>query len=245
MLSSGQPYRSSPQHEAGKGLVRPGKVTPKDSKVDEEQAGRDNEEAHTEYEAMLHALLVVAKEVCCDEPGASEGCVAARNRCSHYAEDGKHSSGCTQPTYANLLDDNSGIAQSGKLLVSRCSFRSGQGAGELYGSSSPDEGHNTFRNHGSVEDGTSEALACHATCHEWALGSVEAAYRATGYGDTEQWEDGQSLRVVRHERSVRNLRHPAILRIDAPADAYSHQQEGKAKQRINLADELVDGQQGG
>ena len=53
----GEPHRSRPQHNAGKGLIGPGKVAPEDREIDEEQACRDGKKRQTKHKALADALL--------------------------------------------------------------------------------------------------------------------------------------------------------------------------------------------
>ena len=185
------------------------------------------------------------KEVGSDETRTAEGGVAARDGGCHHAKDGQHRAYGAHPACADLLHHNGWIAQRSQLLVGRDSLRPGQRAGELHGSRCPDEGHDALRYHCSVEDGATQTFMGQASGHERALGSVEAADGTARYRDAQHWEDGQSLRVMAHEVGIRQLGHPTLLRVNPPADADGHQQQGQSEDGIDAPDEFVDGQQSG
>ena len=72
---------------------------------------------------------------------------------------------------------------------------------------------------------------------------METADGSTCDGDTEEGEDGQSLRVVADEGSVGEFRNPTLLRKDAENYTDGHDEQGSAEERIKASDERVDGQQ--
>ena len=104
VTSPGQPYSSSPKHEAGKRLIGPCKVAPKHIEVDKEEARRDGKERQAKHESLPDVLLVDVKEVGCNESGTSECRIATRDGRCNNAKNGKNSAYRTHPTYmlANL-----------------------------------------------------------------------------------------------------------------------------------------------
>ena len=73
---------------------------------------------------------------------------------------------------------------------------------------------------------------------------METADGTTGDGDAEHGEHGDVLGMMPRQ-PVGEFRHPSLMGEDADADAHGHHQQGKAENRIDAPNELVDGEDGG
>ena len=128
--------------------------------------------------------------------------------------------------------------------------------------SGPDECHNTLGNHGAVEHRPGQTLALQATRHQGALRSMETADGTTGYRDEQAREPGILLQITSHTQgvlTVHDLRARPLCHVthvpqlgqvrhlhkQSHEQSCSHHQQCNGKQRIDPADDFVDGQQCG
>ena len=126
----------------------------------------------------------------------------------------------------------------------------------------PDERHDALGNHRAIEHRAGQALALEAARHQGALRGMETADGTTSDRDEHAGEDGilvQECGNAQHVLAVNDLagsplRHVAhvpqfgqVRHLDQQAHQQSgrHHQQGDGKQRIDTADDLVDGQQRG
>ena len=88
-------------------------------------------------------------------------------------------------------------------------------------------------------------LALHAAGHQGTLGGVEAGDSAAGHGDEHEAPHGSSLGMHGTE-VIPDLRN-GVLRLDKDAHGHAdgHDDQANAEQRIDLADNLVNGNKGG
>ena len=112
---------------------------------------------------------------------------------------------------------------------------------------SPYQRYDTLGNHGSVEDGTTHLLALQAARHQWALCSVETGDGTTGNGDKQGGEDVVFPRVglccSPHVIEVRpQLGHRRPVQEEPYHQCCRHEQQREGEERIDFADNLVDGQ---
>ena len=111
---------------------------------------------------------------------------------------------------------------------------------------SPDKGHDAFGNHGSVEYGTSMALARHAACHQRALRGMKTADSPARDTDKHNGKYRQRRSVgMGILQSVPYFRQCRMLHVEHNQNAHRHKQQRNGKQRIYLADNLIHRQQGG
>ena len=106
----------------------------------------------------------------------------------------------------------------------------------------PHEGDDALGDHGTVEHEVTLALTLEAAGHQRGLGGMEAGNRAAGHGDEHEGPDGQSLRV---QVTQRDLRDRIAARYDPAEDTRRHDDQHRAEHRVELADDLVYGQQRG
>ena len=113
---------------------------------------------------------------------------------------------------------------------------------ERAGSGSPDQGEDTFGDHGAVEDPASLALTRQATGHDRRLRAVETRNSAASDAHKHHREDRQPVRlaVVQAVGELRHLR--AVPAQHNDHDTYAHEQQHSAEDGIEPANELVHGQ---
>src|SRR5699024_6673280 len=106
-------------------------------------------------------------------------------------------------------------------------------------------GDDALADHGAVEHHVALALGLHAAGHQGRLGGVEAGNGAAGHGDEHEAPDrlAGGLHVIEVGPQLGDL----VGRVghDAKAHAHGHDDEADAKDGVDLADDLVDGQEGG
>ena len=88
------------------------------------------------------------------------------------------------------------------------------------------------------------ALAFHAAGHHGRLRGVEAADCAAGDGDEEQRPDGEARGIGVHEKVGVGQDRP-VTEQKRPGQPEGHDQQEDGKERIDAADDGVDGQDGG
>ena len=120
---------------------------------------------------------------------------------------------------------------------------------EIRSHSRPDEGDGTFGDHGSVKNRAAELLVLKTACHEGALGGMETADGAAGYGYEQAREDGLSLQQPRSfsqvPETVPKLRDGGPFDEQAHRKGYRHENERKSEDRIEPPYYLVYRQEGG
>ena len=105
----------------------------------------------------------------------------------------------------------------------------------------PDQGNNTFRNHGTEEDRPAVFLILDTTRHQRALCRMETGDSPAGDTHEHDREDRQMAGIgIRH--SVRNLGQRRMMDKQHDQDTDRHKQQSTCKQRIDLADNLIDRQ---
>ena len=128
---------------------------------------------------------------------------------------------------------------------------------EIHRHRSPDQGNDTLGNHRTIEDGTPHLLVLHTSSHQRTLGSMKTTDSATGNGNKETWEE----RTLLHERLRAQPRRVLVeigrsqitpqLRQGRPLHEQSyhqrsrHEKQREGKERIYLANNLIDRQQRG
>ena len=116
---------------------------------------------------------------------------------------------------------------------------------EIGSYSGPDQGYDAFRDHCSVEDRTSMTFTAHAACHQRALSCMKTGNGSTGNCDEHHREDGARLRLrMGILQSVPQFGQRRVVYIEHHQDTHRHEDKGHGEKRVNLADNLVDRQQG-
>ena len=256
LSTTAEPYGSGPEEAGGEGLVGPGEVAPQDVEIHEDEGCRDGEEGQGDNQAAPHLLLTEMKDVGDDEAGGAVGGVAAGDGCCHDTENGEDSADAAHPGLADQVDEERGVGavaagvEDGRegvvgFLADIVTRRHGLSGGELDGGGSPYHGDDALGDHGAVEDDASATLILQTARHEGRLRGMKAADGTAGDGDAEEGEDREALGVMGEEGRVGDLRHPTILCEEAEAHADGHDEQGGAEERVEAADEGVDGQQCG
>ena len=134
-----------------------------------------------------------------DETGTAEGRIATGDGRCHNTKDGQDATHDAKPARADFLYNvrsreilNQGLAISGIVLVKECLYTlrvdhltPAAIVEEIAGHGSPDEGDNTFGDHGAVENGAAHLLRLQATGHERTLSAMETTDGTAGDGDEE------------------------------------------------------------
>ena len=114
---------------------------------------------------------------------------------------------------------------------------------EHSGGSSPHKSHNALGDHSTIEHGAGKLFVANAASHKRRLRGMEAADCSTSDGYEEHREDGS--RIIFCTKAIPHLGQVGALHIEHYHNAYSHKEQRSGKNRINLADNLVDGEHGG
>ena len=200
------------------------------------------QQRHTEHQTVLVALLVHLEPVGQSQTGAAE-CGIARG--DGAGDDAQHSQDHADAAHGLGAD----IVDGGGLTVGQRSLQTGaQTVGDFVdgaAGSGPDQSDDALTDHGAVEYHVALTLRLHAAGHQGRLGRVETRDRAAGHRDEHKAPDGLAggLHVVEVGPQLRNY----IVGIDkdADADAHSHDDQADAKDGVDFADDLIDGQEGG
>ena len=184
-----------------------------------------------------------------DEVGNDESCrtesgVATGNGRCHYSQQGQNTSGNAQPLVTHLINNRGRVANgcgtSCYLFITRRRLV----VEEIHGHRSPNQSHDTFSNHSTIEDRTAHLLARDAACHQRTLRSVETADGATGNGD-EQCGENAGRRQGLYRQAFPNLGQVRHLHKQHHHQRCCHKEQREGKERIYLADNLVDRQHRG
>lgn len=177
----------------------------------------------------------------------AERCVAACYRGSYHAEHSKHTAHNAEPILADKIhNDGRRRMQSvshgaANLGISR--LRSV--VEEPHRHRSPNERHESFRNHCAVEDRSAFAFRRKTASHKRTLRGVETADSAAGDGDEQTREDivGERSRVcslahIAHTVPQLGQRRPFYEQHSH--QSHSHEQQREREERVYLAYDLVD-----
>ena len=214
-------------------------------------------------------MLLHLHEVCHDEAGRTEGRVATGDGSSHNTQQSQDATCNAKPAVAHLFHHGGSIEVLHQRLSTVCLRDEGLHrfgvhhlapatiVEEIHGDCCPDEGYKSLGDHGSIEDAASPTLRLHATCHERALRGMEAADGTAGNSDEEAREYG----VVGNERLASEpsgilvevglrkvapqFRNNGLLDEESHQECQCHKDEREGKERIYLANDLVDRQHRG
>ncbi|CCY05958.1 unknown [Eggerthella sp. CAG:1427] len=243
-----QIHGGSPQHDHRQRLVGPAEVTPDDGIVDGAQSithtqnSADTQHGHTQQQTVLPLLLVQLEPVGQHQTGAAEGRIARGDGAGNHAQHGQRHTDLTHGLDAHIVNGS-------RLTVGQNLGQSGiQATGDLIqgaSGSGPHQRNDTLGNHGAVEHEVTLLLALHAASHQGALRGMEAGDSTAGHGDEHEAPHGGSAGM--HGAEVVPQLGNGVLRLDKDTDDHAHRHNDQAdtKQGINLADDLVDGQEGG
>src|SRR5699024_6164926 len=109
----------------------------------------------------------------------------------------------------------------------------------------PDQGDDALADHSAVEHHVALTLGLHAAGHQGRLGGVEAGNGAAGHGDEHEAPDrlAGGLHVIEVGPQLGDL--VGGVGHDAKTHTHGHDDEADAEDGVDLADDLVDGQEGG
>ena len=247
LLLDEEVHGSRPQDDHGQRLVGPAEVTPDNRVVDEAQRIADAEEgAHAqnrdaELQAVGVAVLIDLEPVGQRQTCGTERGIARGDGADHDADHSQRDADAAHGLGADVVD-------GGRLAFGQRSSQTGvQAAGDLVQGAAgcgPDQGNDALADHCAVEDEVTLLLTLHAACHQRRLGGVEAGNGTAGHGDE-------------HEAPDRGARRMHIIEVapdlgdgvggvgeDAKDDAHRHDDQADAEDRVDLADDGVDGNKG-
>ena len=113
----------------------------------------------------------------------------------------------------------------------------------------PDQCYQSFSNHGTIEHGASHFLRLQTTRHQGTLRSMETADGSAGNRNKQSREDAVSPARISLKAHISEVgpqlgqRRP--LHEERHHQRSSHEQQRKGKERVDLADNLVDRQHRG
>ena len=251
-VAFGQIDGDGEEGEDGEGLVEPCEVTPQDVELDKQQHDADGKHGQTEHEALDDLILLDLEHVGQYETCAAQGGVAGGDGGDDNAEDGEDGTERSEPTVADLVDEDGRVDDSVFVEHGVVDFFIGGAAGhiqfvgKLQGGCRPYQGDDALGDHGTVEHAASLALVLDAAGHHRALCGVESADRSTGNGDAQAGEDGQSAAGVVVLEGIGNLGYRCTaMGKYTDEDADGHENKDYTEHGVYLADNLVDGQGGG
>ena len=233
-------HGSGPQNDHGERLVGPAEVTPNNGVVDlaegiaDAEKGADAEHGDAEEQTVLPALLVHLEPVGQNQTGGAERGVAGGDGAGDDAEHGKGNADAAHGLGADVIHSGGAAAAESKQLFTGVESASG---------SRPDQGDDAFGDHRAVEDEVALLLALHAACHQGALRSMEAGDRAAGDGDEHEAPNRRALRMEVCEVAP-NFGDGVALGEDAERNTERHNDQADAKHGVDLADDLIDGEEG-
>ena len=236
-----QEHGSTPQNDHSQGLVGPAEVTPDDGVVDlaqgvaDAQEGTDAQNGNAQQQTVLPDLLVDVEPVSQHQTGGPESGVAGGDGAGDNAQHSQSDANAAHGLLADVVNSGGTAAAQGQQL-----FAGVQGAA----GSSPDQGNDAFGNHGAVEHEVALLLTLQAASHQGALGGMEAGNSAASHGDEHEAPDGSALRMHVIEVAP-DLGDLVALGEDTQAYADGHDDQADAEDGVDLADQLVDGQEGG
>ncbi len=234
---------AGPEGEDREGLVAPCEVAPEHVEIDVEQEVAEPDDGESDEETLHEFLLAQADSVGDDEAEASHGGVARSDGGCDHAENSEDAAESAEPLDADFMHEDSGVLAvrghvAGQFVVA---------SGESDGSGRPDQGHDTLGDHRAVEHHAAVFLILEATGHHRALRGVEAGNGTAGDRDAHHREyRGVFARGMATEEtfgeSVGDL-HAVYYHI--AHDAHGHEEESEAEERVEVADQFVDGEEGG
>lgn len=229
-------------------LVEPGEVAPQNVELDEQQDNADGKYGKAEQEALDDLVLLDFEHVCQYEACAAKGGVTGGDGGNDDTEDGEDGTERSQPTVANLVDEDGGVDGAAFVEHGVVDFFVGGATGniefgsKLQGGCRPYQSDDALGDHGAVEYATGLTLVLDAAGHHRTLSGVETADSTAGNGDAQTGEDGKSAAGVVVFKSIGNLGYrTAAVGDDSDKDADGHEDEYHAEYRVYLADNLVDG----
>ena len=260
--------RAHPQRHGRHQLCAPGHILPHGSEsagvanLPCEQGYTYGEDGQAQQQSRSLARLVQPERFCQNQACRAEGATARGDGSRHDTQKGEDAARNSQPRRADGRHDRGSVEEldeqisfvvahqavgtRGELLYDfgRAYVTPSVGKEEVAGDGSPDERHEPLGHHGSVEYGSSLALALHAARHHRGLCGVESAYGSAGDGH----EEGREERLLESQafgapvaQSVPYLRQHGLFPEQHDADGDDHEQHRERKGRIDLADNLVHG----
>ena len=246
-----------PESEHGESLVRPSQVLPDGVEavgiayLPDEQGDAAGEQREADLQALRDGSLVHLQPLGHNQAGRAQGSVAGGDGSCHHAEHGQDGTSHTEPVVAHEIDHCwrrgvEAIGSSGdKLIAGR-----GLAIKKPYRHRGPYQRHGPLGNHRPEEQRPSHAFVFDAAGHQRALRGVEARDGTAGDGDEQHGEDAVGptvwLRRGPHVVAVRpQFGQRGPVEEEPHHQRPSHEQQRQGEQRIDLADDLVDGQHRG
>ena len=170
-----------------------------------------------------------------DQTGRTESGIAGGDGAGDHAQHGQSDADAAHGLGADVINSGRTAAAQAQQLFAGVQSTAG---------SSPDQSDDALRHHGTVEHEVALLLTLHAAGHQGALGGMETGDSAAGHGDEHEAPDGGALGMHVGE-VVPDLGDHIALGEDADGHAHSHDDQADAEDGIDLADDLIDGQEGG
>ena len=245
--------RCRPQHDSCRRLVRPAEIAPQHTEVDFGQDDADHKKRHSNHQAFAQVALIRVQTVAVQEFGnlqtsGAEGGIAGGNRQHNDTKHSEDAAKGAKHAHRRIID-NFGRRASFDGFLQHLHI-----GVEADADHAPDQRNHAFGDHRAVENEAGFAFIFRTSCHHRRLRGVEAGNRAAGDGHKNQWPDGQFVAAFRLEVGEEIAKGNAVLQANrleernalkeqAEEHTGSHEHQQRAEERINTADDFVDGQQ--
>ena len=113
--------------------------------------------------------------------------------------------------------------------------------GKLHSRSRPNQSHQTFGNHSTIENRAAQFFVLQAASHHRALCGMKTANGTTCNCNEQHREDRQTSRMVT-SKGFRYFRQFSRLNQDSAQDTHRHKDKGYTEQRINSSDKRINRQ---
>ena len=214
-------------------MIAPGEIAPQHIEIQLRQHSARAQQRDRNEKTVADLLLIQLCDLRQNQARGAERRIAGGNGAGNHADNGQHAAHGAQHPRGDVIN-RAGLSQLGNGALQPAGS-----AVEGHAARGPDKGNHRFRKHGAVKHPASQPLGADALCHHGRLGGMEPGDRAAGHGDKHVRPDGQALWVKIPER---DLRDGVAAREGAAQNAQRHDDQHRAEDRIQLADDLVNGQ---
>ena len=200
------------------------------------------QQGHAQDQTLLELVLIDLEPVGQGQTGAAESGIAGGDGAG---DDAQHGQGNTHAAHGLDAD----VIDGGGLAVGQSGLEAGvQTTGDLIDGAAgggPDQSDDALADHGAVEYHMALLFGLHAAGHQRRLGGMETGDGTAGHGDEHETPDGRSAGMHVVEVGPQLGNGVSGIGKDTKGDTHSHDDQADAEERIDLADDLVDGDEGG